>query len=73
MRTDVQDSTGVIPVRPSASTQTQSTSSSSTTLGSLSLVKAGGLSSANNPTESGQEVDIHNLLVIDQHTFEGLL
>lgn len=72
MRTDVQDSTGVIPVRPSASTQTQSTSSSSTTLGSLSLVKAGGLSSANNPTESGQEVDIHNLLVIDQHTFEVL-
>jgi DNA damage-binding protein 1 len=69
MRIDIQDSVGLNPVRPSASTQTQSTTSSSA-MGSLSMVKPGAMG-ANTAAEFGQEVEVHNLLVIDQHTFEG--
>ncbi|KDR10581.1 DNA damage-binding protein 1 isoform X1 [Zootermopsis nevadensis] len=70
MRIDIQDSAGLSPVRPSASTQTQSTTSSSA-MGSLSMVKPGAMG-ANTAAEFGQEVEVHNLLVIDQHTFEVL-
>ncbi|XP_069681913.1 DNA damage-binding protein 1 isoform X2 [Periplaneta americana] len=70
MRIDIQDAAGLNPVRPSASTQTQSTTSSSS-MGSLSLVKPGAMG-ANTAAEFGQEVEVHNLLVIDQHTFEVL-
>lgn len=67
MRMDVQDSGGVQPARPSASTQTQSTSVSS------SLIKPGTAGAVNLSTDFGQEVEVHNLLIIDQHTFEGTL
>ncbi|XP_023704861.1 DNA damage-binding protein 1 isoform X1 [Cryptotermes secundus] len=70
MRIDIQDSAGLNAVRPSASTQTQSTTSSSA-MGSLSMVKPGAMG-ANTAAEFGQEVEVHNLLVIDQHTFEVL-
>ncbi|GFG37397.1 hypothetical protein Cfor_02582, partial [Coptotermes formosanus] len=70
MRIDIQDSAGLTPVRPSASTQTQSTTSSSA-MGSLSMMKPGAMG-ANTAAEFGQEVEVHNLLVIDQHTFEVL-
>lgn len=66
-RMDVQDSTGLIPSRPSASTQTQNVTTSS----NMSLLKPGAGSSAIN-AEYGHEVEIHNLLVIDQNTFEVL-
>ncbi|KAE8747775.1 hypothetical protein FOCC_FOCC005387 [Frankliniella occidentalis] len=66
MRMDVQDSGGVQPARPSASTQTQSTSVSS------SLFKTASVGAVNLSTDHGQEVEIHNLLIIDQHTFEVL-
>ncbi len=65
MRMDVQDSGGVQPARPSASTQTQSTSVSS------SLFKTASVGAVNLSMDHGQEVEIHNLLIIDQHTFEG--
>lgn len=66
-RTDVQDSSGLIPSRPSASTQTQNVTSSS----NIALLKAGsGASNINN--EFGHEVEIYNLLIIDQNTFEVL-
>lgn len=67
MRIDVQESAGLTPVRPSASTQAQSTTTS--TLGSLSILKPG---TTNTATEFGLEVEVHNLLIIDQHTFEVL-
>ncbi|KAF7990593.1 hypothetical protein HCN44_000398 [Aphidius gifuensis] len=63
MRVDVQESNGVNWIRPSASTQATSTSSCSH------------ITSQNKPTHTGdvgQEVEIHNLLIIDQHTFEVL-
>jgi hypothetical protein len=34
------------------------------------MVKPGAMG-ANTAAEFGQEVEVHNLLVIDQHTFEG--
>lgn len=65
-RTDIQDGSGLQPSRPSASTQTQNITASSNT-----LLKPGvGLSNINN--EFGHEVEIYNLLIIDQNTFEVL-
>ncbi|KAF2894969.1 hypothetical protein ILUMI_11202 [Ignelater luminosus] len=73
VRMDIQDSTGLNPSRPSASTMTQSVTVSSS-VGSLSLGKSGvsGMSGANTTPEYGQEIEVHNLLIIDQHTFEVL-
>lgn len=70
---DIQDSTGLNPARPSASTMTQSVTVSSS-VGSLSLGKSNvsSMSTSNAPPEYGQEVEVHNLLIIDQHTFEVL-
>lgn len=68
MRMDIQDSSGLMPSRPSASTQTQNVTSSSNV---GSLAKPGAGTSGSN-TEFGQEVEIHNLLIIDQNTFEVL-
>lgn len=65
MRMDVQEGGGVQPARPSASTQTQSSSVSSTHF------KPASVGAANLSTDYGQEVEVHNLLIIDQHTFEG--
>lgn len=66
-RTDIQDGSGLTPSRPSASTQTQNITTSS----NMTLAKPGaGLSNVNN--EFGHEVEIYNLLIIDQNTFEVL-
>ena len=68
MRVDALDGGNICPARPSASTQAQSTSHSSLT--SLSMVNKN-----NCPylPDMGTEVEIHNLLIIDQNTFEGNL
>ncbi|XP_071054441.1 DNA damage-binding protein 1 [Onthophagus taurus] len=73
VRMDIQDSTGLNPARPSASTMTQSITASSS-VASLSLGKSSGSTQSNTNTtpEYGQEVEVHNLLIIDQHTFEVL-
>lgn len=73
MRLDIQDSTGLNPLRPSASTMPLSNTVSSS-VGSLSLGKSGvsGISGTNATPDYGQEIEIHNLLIIDQHTFEVL-
>ncbi|XP_062536112.1 DNA damage-binding protein 1 [Armigeres subalbatus] len=63
VRTDVQDSSGLAPSRQSASTQTSNVTSST----NIALLKPG----ASN-AEFGQEVEVHNLLIIDQNTFEVL-
>lgn len=68
LRMDIQDSSGLIPSRPSASTQTQNVTSSNNV---GSLLKPGAGASGSN-AEFGQEVEIHNLLIIDQNTFEVL-
>ncbi|XP_054261134.1 DNA damage-binding protein 1 [Macrosteles quadrilineatus] len=67
MRLDLQESAGPTPVRPSASTQAQATTTS--TISSLSILKPG---STNTSAEYGLEVEVQNLLIIDQHTFEVL-
>jgi DNA damage-binding protein 1 len=64
MRVDIQESNGVNIVRPSASTQAASVSSNTH------------IAAHNKPTNTvidvGQEVEVHNLLIVDQHTFEIL-
>ncbi|XP_055622836.1 DNA damage-binding protein 1-like [Toxorhynchites rutilus septentrionalis] len=60
---DLQDSSGLTPSRQSASTQTTNVTYSS----NMALLKPGASSA-----EFGQEVEIHNLLIIDQNTFELL-
>uniref|UniRef100_A0A8C9RRC0 DNA damage-binding protein 1 n=1 Tax=Scleropages formosus TaxID=113540 RepID=A0A8C9RRC0_SCLFO len=64
-RVEVQDASGATsPVRPSASTQALSSSVSSSKL----------FPSSTSPHETsfGEEVEVHSLLIIDQHTFEVL-
>ncbi|XP_006772800.1 PREDICTED: DNA damage-binding protein 1 isoform X2 [Myotis davidii] len=64
-RIEVQDSSGgTTALRPSASTQALSSSVSSSKLFSSST--------APHETSFGEEVEVHNLLIIDQHTFEVL-
>lgn len=66
VRMDMQDSTGLVPARQSASTQAQSVSFATNV-----LPKPGGGASGGN-IEYGQELEMHNLLIIDQNTFEVL-
>ncbi|CAH1785310.1 unnamed protein product [Owenia fusiformis] len=65
LRLDIQDNTGATPARPSSSTHalTTSKSTSSTLLGS---------SSANVAEKYGEEIEVHSLLIINQHSFEVL-
>lgn len=74
MRIDIQDSAGFKPARQSASVLPLSSTSSSS-MGSLSLGKSGaasGVAGGSVIPEHGQEVEVHNLLILDQHTFEVL-
>lgn len=77
MRMDIQDATGLVPSRPSASTQTSNvTVSSSLGGGGGSTLPKPGASGAGGggggAIEFGQEVEVHNLLIVDQNTFEVL-
>lgn len=67
VRIDIQDSQGLVPARPSASTQAQNISTSNG-----SLLKPPGASTIPNNAEFGLEVEVYNLLIIDQNTFEVL-
>ena len=72
---DIVESAGLIPARQSASTQSQSISTS-VSLGSV--IKAPGGASARDSgacgggSETGQEIEVFNLLIIDQHSFAGI-
>lgn len=72
MRMDIHQRSGLMPAKQSASTQAQSSSSSSN-IGGAHNLKGGPTASINTPAEFGQEVEVHNLLIIDQHTFEGVV
>ncbi|XP_053576428.1 DNA damage-binding protein 1 [Bombina bombina] len=64
-RIEVQDASGgSSPLRPSASTQALSSS--------VSCSKLFSGSTSPHETSFGEEVEVHNLLIIDQHTFEVL-
>ncbi|KAH8374751.1 hypothetical protein KR200_005352 [Drosophila serrata] len=67
LRIDVHGRGGAKPLRNSASTQAQNITYSSNI-----LPKPGGGNSTAANAEVGQEIDVHNLLVIDQNTFEVL-
>ena len=67
-RTEVEDASGgsgTQPVRPSASTTALSTS--------VSPNKNALRSSNDSDGAFGEEIEIHSLLVVDQHTFESEL
>lgn len=65
VRTDVQTGSGLMPTRLSASMQTQNVTISSNL---PSLSRPGGTSNI----EHGQEIELNNLLILDQNTFEVL-
>lgn len=67
MRIDVQGRGGPKPTRASASTQAQNI-----TYASNIVPKPGACNTATTNAEIGQELDISNLLIIDQNTFEVL-
>jgi len=67
MRMDVQDGSSTAPARMSASTHAASSSSSSNS----KMVSTG--TSMMGEHVYGDEIEVHSLLVIDQHTFEGML
>jgi len=69
MRHDIQDVDGYIPARQSASTTAQNTTHSSNM---ASVIKPGSSISANSSEQMGQEMEVFNLLIVDQHTFEVL-
>jgi len=70
MRLDIQDSNGATPARPSASTLAQNLSSSGT--GTKLLLSTGSGSNSVTDHMFGEEVEVSSLLVLDQHTFEGI-
>ena len=65
MRMDVQEGSSTNPSRPSASTHATTTSSSS----GSKMVSTG--TSMMTEHMYGDEIEVHSLLIIDQHTFEG--
>ncbi|XP_060580249.1 DNA damage-binding protein 1-like [Ruditapes philippinarum] len=66
MRMDVQDGSTTAPTRTSASTHASSTSTSNNS----KMVSTG--TSMIGEHSFGDEVEVHSLLIIDQHTFEVL-
>nr|CAG4642998.1 EOG090X00HD [Ilyocryptus agilis] len=72
-RVDIVESYGLTPARQSASTQAQSVSSSSS-LGSVIKAPVGARDSAGSGggAEIGQEIEVYNLLIVDQHSFAVL-
>ena len=68
-RFDMQDCNGTTPVRPSASTMAQSSSCSGASA-KLLMTSSSGNSLAEHVY--GDEIEVHSLLILDQHTFEGL-
>ncbi|GFX77483.1 DNA damage-binding protein 1 [Trichonephila clavipes] len=67
-RIDFHDSTGLQPTRRSASTQALNSSASTSSNSIIKVTQSSGTSA----DDCGQEVDVYNLLIIDQHTFEVL-
>lgn len=73
MRIDVHEGINLVPARPSASTSAQNVSGvfNHRIPNSISTINSnqGPLTIGGN--EYGLEVEIHNMLVLDQNTFEG--
>ncbi|ESO97964.1 hypothetical protein LOTGIDRAFT_209160 [Lottia gigantea] len=63
MRTDIMDNNEATPSRPSASTHAANVSSSANSKSLRSLAS---------DVSYGDEIEVHSLLIIDQHTFEVL-
>lgn len=73
MRIDVHEGINLVPARPSASTSAQNVSGA---INHRIPNNASSVNSSQGPlsigsSEYGLEVEIHNMLVLDQNTFEG--
>lgn len=69
MRLDIQDTEGQVPARPSASTTAQNISHATNM---ASAVKPGSSTICGSTGDPLNEIEVFNLLIIDQHTFEVL-
>lgn len=73
MRIDVHEGINLVPARPSASTTAQNVSGA---INNRTPINSSAITSNQGPlsigsSEYGLEVEIHNMLVLDQNTFEG--
>lgn len=73
MRIDVHEGINLVPARPSASTTAQNVSGA---INNRMPINSSAVTSNQGPlsigsSEYGLEVEIHNMLVLDQNTFEG--
>jgi len=73
MRIDVHEGINLVPARPSASTSAQNISGA---INNRMPSSSSAVNSNQGPlnigsSEYGLEVEIHNMLVLDQNTFEG--
>lgn len=72
-RVDFHDTVGLTPTRRSASTQAQNVTTSTSANSILKLTNQHNSQSGNTQNDNcGKEVEVYNLLIIDQHTFEVL-
>jgi len=73
MRIDVHEGINLVPARTSASTTAQNTSGAinSRLPNSTSIANSNQGPLSLGGSEYGLEVEIHNMLIIDQNTFEG--
>lgn len=73
MRIDVHEGINLVPARPSASTTVQNVSGaiSNRLPNNASVVNSNQGPLSIGSAEYGLEVEIHNMLILDQNTFEG--
>lgn len=73
MRIDVHEGINLVPARPSASTSAQNVSGiiNHRIPNNSSAVNSNQAPLSIGSSEYGLEVEIHNMLVLDQNTFEG--
>lgn len=73
MRIDVHEGINLVPARPSASTSAQNISGAINNRmpNNTSVVNSNQGPLSIGSSEYGLEVEIHNMLVLDQNTFEG--
>lgn len=73
MRIDIHEGINLVPARPSASTSAQNVSGSLNNRVQNNAVCVNSNQAPINlgSNEYGLEVEIHNMLILDQNTFEG--
>lgn len=73
MRIDVQEGLNLVPARTSASTLAKNVVNSNRSVECTSVIPNGnqGLLNLDGTLEFGLEVEVHNMLILDQTSFDG--